>query len=317
MNQIKKYLDWLDNNRNLALGLVSDPGMGKTSMVNQWAEEHGRDVFSLVVSQRSPTEVSGMAMPDNDTQKMCVYDFDSLLNLKDGDILFLDEFGNGNPMTINATLTVILDRKLPSGRKLNDIIVVAACNPQGCTMFTPQVKQRFIWKEVFFESYEWISYIKQHHTMVSTKLLERISMDIKCEKFDKKDWNYMTPRSAENLIQLYESSHWSNAFLSDYKASESYRKTIKTLDTFNDSLNTKLMWDIVNNAPQFVDSEFFREVREVLNDRELYKICTLASEGEWGRELADWVNTSHHTEDVEKQQPKTNDNMVYEEVVYE
>ena len=45
-------------------------------------------------------------MPDKDTKKMTYFNFDKLENLKDGDILFFDELLNGNPVVLNACLTL-------------------------------------------------------------------------------------------------------------------------------------------------------------------------------------------------------------------
>lgn len=111
MRNIKTYLDILDQHRDeMALALMSDPGLSKTSQCKQWCEEHGRQYFEFITSQRMPSEISGMAMPDADTKRMKIYDFDYLLDMKDGDVLAFDEFTNGNIMTLNACLTLIQER---------------------------------------------------------------------------------------------------------------------------------------------------------------------------------------------------------------
>ena len=103
MKNIKHLLDIVDKQRdNIALGLMSDPGLSKTSQINQWAEEHGRKVYEFITSQRMPSEISGMPMPVDESRTMEIFDFNLLLDMKEGDILFFDEFTNGNIMTLNA-----------------------------------------------------------------------------------------------------------------------------------------------------------------------------------------------------------------------
>ena len=110
---MKEWLDLLDKNRDdMAIGFMSSPGVGKTTMINDWAREHDRKVVEIVLSQRMPSEISGMPMPISDERKMDVFDYDALLSLEDGDILFLDEFPNGNIQTLNACLTLIQDRTM-------------------------------------------------------------------------------------------------------------------------------------------------------------------------------------------------------------
>lgn len=138
--------------------------------------------------------------PDKETKLMTYFDYDELVNLKDGDILFLDEMLNANPMILNAFLTVLEDRVLPSGTKLNDIMIVAAANPQGAVMLTPQIKERFIWYDVKFDSASWIKYME--HYQIPKNIIDNLCGLIAGEKFSNSHHNYITPRSVEKAIKL-------------------------------------------------------------------------------------------------------------------
>lgn len=203
MQNIKANLDMLDANRDyIALGMLSDPGLSKSSQVQQWAKEHDRRVFELIISQRMPSEISGMPMPNSNTSKMEIYDFDTLLEMKDGDILFFDEFTNGNIQTLNACLTLIQERRMLSGKPLPSVMIVAAGNPQGSCDLLPQTKQRFLWTTVSFNPYMWIKYIWHKHGVIPCKeLVDRIVEQYK-SGFDRVKYNYMTARTAENLIRI-------------------------------------------------------------------------------------------------------------------
>lgn len=203
MLNIKANLDMLDANRDyIALGMLSDPGLSKSSQVQQWAEEHGRRVFELIISQRMPSEISGMPMPNSNTSKMEIYDFDTLLEMKDGDILFFDEFTNGNIQTLNACLTLIQERRMLSGKPLPSVMIVAAGNPQGSCDLLPQTKQRFIWTTVSFDPFSWIEYIWHKHGVIPCEALVDRIIDQYKSGFDRNKYNYMTARTAENFIRI-------------------------------------------------------------------------------------------------------------------
>lgn len=212
MRNIKTYLDILDQHRDeMALALMSDPGLSKTSQCKQWCEEHGRQYFEFITSQRMPSEISGMAMPDADTKRMKIYDFDYLLDMKDGDVLAFDEFTNGNIMTLNACLTLIQERNMMSGRKLPSILIVAMGNPQGKCDMLPQTKQRFLWLDVKFDEDTWCDWIKKELNVVPTQKLINIIKSTYKSGFGIQDYNYMTARTVTNLLKLAKTVDSSNA----------------------------------------------------------------------------------------------------------
>lgn len=212
MKNIKTYLDILDQHRDeMALALMSDPGLSKTSQCKQWCEEHGRQYFEFITSQRMPSEISGMAMPDADTKRMKIYDFDYLLDMKDGDVLAFDEFTNGNIMTLNACLTLIQERNMMSGRKLPSILIVAMGNPQGKCDMLPQTKQRFLWLDVKFDEETWCDWIKKELNVVPTKPLISLIKNTYKSGFGVQDYNYMTARTVTNLLKLAKTVDRSNA----------------------------------------------------------------------------------------------------------
>lgn len=209
MKNIKMLLDQIDLVRDdMALGIMSDPGMSKTSQVKQWAEEHGRKYVEIIISQRMPSEISGMPMPINDSKTMEIFDYNTLLQLEDGDVLAFDEFTNGNIMTLNACLTLIQERTMISGKKLPSVVIVAMGNPQGKCDLLPQTKQRFIWYEAQPDMQMWFQYIEDKYRIDvrATYLVNSIMNQYKAGfAYDK--YNYMTFRSAENIIKLIKSMY--------------------------------------------------------------------------------------------------------------
>ncbi len=203
MKQIKEVLEGIYSNLELRKTVVplflSNPGMGKTTIIEEFFEEKGKKLLPFITSQRNPFEISGLAMPDKDIKRMSFWDFDSLLELEDGDGIFLDEFGNGNPIVANACLTLLESRTMVSGRKLPNIMIVAAANPQGMMPLTPQIKERFVWYESRFDKDMWIDYMVKKYQITKT-IGNKLSNLIKNEKFT--GTNFYTPRSVDKAVNM-------------------------------------------------------------------------------------------------------------------
>jgi hypothetical protein len=185
--------------KTMALGLIGCPGVAKTSMVYQFAKGKKKKVVEIITSQDSPTEISGMSMPITEDRKMNVFDFERLLSLKNGDILFFDEFLNGNIQVLNACLTLVTQRMMRSGRKLPDVMIVSSGNEFGAAHLLPQTKQRFWWVEVNFHAKTWCEYIEAKYGVYPS---EAFCSYITGEEFHPSTWNHITPRTAEQIIEL-------------------------------------------------------------------------------------------------------------------
>jgi len=203
MKNIKEILEKVYTNEELRKSIVplfiGDPGLGKTVLITEFAKEKGVELVELITSQMSPFEISGIAMPEKDSKKMVYYNFDKLENLKDGDILFFDELLNGNPVVLNACLTILEQRKFISGKPLPDIMIVAAANPQGMTPITPQIKERFVWYNVKFSLPGWRTYMIDKYSITKT-IANKLSSLIKNETFT--DNNFNTPRSIDKAVNM-------------------------------------------------------------------------------------------------------------------
>jgi hypoxanthine phosphoribosyltransferase len=179
---------------------MSPPGIGKTTIIKEFAQLKGVKMLKMTLSQRMPNEVVGMMMPNVKSGKLEVFDSYELDSLKDGDILFIDEVFNGTlKQTLDAFLNLLEDRTLPSGKKMADIMIIGASNPQGLINLTPQIKERFIRYDLKFCKEEYQVYLKDKYGMPES-ISSNLCILIAKEKFEE-NWNYHSPRSIEKAIK--------------------------------------------------------------------------------------------------------------------
>ena len=203
MNRVYEVLEGVYNNDSLRRTVVplfiGNSGLGKTVIIQEFAENKKVKLVELITSQMSPFEISGIAMPNKTTKKMTYYNFDKLENLQDGDILFFDELLNGNPVVLNACLTILEQRRFISGKPLPNIMIVAAANPQGMSPLTPQIKERFVWYSVSFDAGMWQNYMFKKYLLIkpiSAKLVKLIQSE------DFVNNNFYTPRSLDKAVNM-------------------------------------------------------------------------------------------------------------------
>ncbi len=203
MHLIKETLTKIYADKELRRKIVplfmSKPGYGKTNIIEDFMREHKVWKPPFVLSQRMPFEVSGMALVDRKIDKMRYYNFDFIEELKDGDILFIDEVTNSNPVTLNAFLTFLESRVTISGKPLPDIMIVGAGNYEGMTPLTPQIKERFVWYDVNFNYKMWDEYMWNKYAMPS-EITKSLSLLITRE--DYTGYNFCTPRSIDKAVEM-------------------------------------------------------------------------------------------------------------------
>lgn len=200
LDVLNKTYDNLHLRRTTVPLFMSNPGIGKTSIIQKFAKDKGVKLVKITLSQRMPNEVVGMVMPDVHSKALLVFNSHELEQLNDGDVLFFDEVFNGTlKQTLDALLNLLEDRTLPTGKKLADVMIVAASNPQGLINLTPQIKQRFEREDLKFNVEEFQVYLKNKYGMPES-ISSHLCTLINKEKFEPNDWNFVTPRSVEKAI---------------------------------------------------------------------------------------------------------------------
>lgn len=175
-------------------------GIGKTAAVKQAALELKDEqlatgkVVTIIASQILPNEVSGITMPVVESKAMEIFDHFRLSSLKDGDILFFDELLEADQLVLSACLTLIESRELMSGRKLPDIMIIAATNPTiKPNMLKENIRQRFVWRKFDLDKTGCREYIKK-----------TCGYDVGSEIIDQlvcsgEEYNILSPRSLTKM----------------------------------------------------------------------------------------------------------------------
>lgn len=185
----------------IVLCLMGRPGIGKTEAVERFARDHGRNVVHIIASQIMPNEVSGMTMPNQETHSMDVFDHYRLSHMRDGDILFLDELLKGQQQVLNACLTMIQERRLMSGTKLPDVLVIAAANPLASPKMLPlEIRQRFMFVTVGWRRDKWVDYMVEKRGFKRTPMLDRVSRMVEDRMSRDDQWNTLTPRAMTKIM---------------------------------------------------------------------------------------------------------------------
>lgn len=199
-DQIYRLIEAADRCRKeIVLCLLGKPGIGKTEAVERFAKDHGRNVVHIIASQILPSEVSGMTMPNQETRSMDIFDHYRLSHMEDGDILFFDELLKGQQQVLNACLTLIQERRLMSGTKLPDVLVIAAANPLATPLQLPlEIRQRFMFVNVEWNRLRWCEYMESLG-FKEEKFIEKLSRCVERKIGSDDAWNTLTPRTATKL----------------------------------------------------------------------------------------------------------------------
>lgn len=211
-DMIYKLIEQADKCRKeVVLCLMGSPGIGKTEAVERFARDHGRNVVHIIASQILPSEVSGMTMPNQDTKSMDIFDHYRLSHMKDGDILFFDELLKGQQQVLNACLTLIQERRLMSGTKLPDVLIIAAANPLPTPAQLPlEIRQRFMFVKVRWNKLSWCEYM-EGLGFDDRDSVNALACRVESSMGRDDGWNTLTPRTATKLCRWLRDSDCSLA----------------------------------------------------------------------------------------------------------
>ena len=109
--------------------IVGPPGCGKSSMIEELAVLLDVDLHIINVSRLSPLEVEGVQMPHGNGEDMALRMLTATFwtQLKQGDIVLMDEFLRGFPEVYNGLLDIFTSRRVGAFR-LPKVFIIGASN---------------------------------------------------------------------------------------------------------------------------------------------------------------------------------------------
>ncbi|MES9851661.1 MAG: AAA family ATPase [Candidatus Thiodiazotropha sp. L084R] len=148
--------------------LWGPPGVGKSDMVREVAENHQAPVIDIRLSQMEPSDLRGIPFRSNDKVEWAIPSIlpDETRHGAQG-ILFLDEITSAPPTVSAAAYQLILDRRLGEYQVPSGWAIFAAGNRQGdrgVTYSMPApLANRFSHFEVETNLDDWVAWAYRNH----------------------------------------------------------------------------------------------------------------------------------------------------------
>ena len=211
---IEKMLDRIKEQPRIALAIEGQAGMGKSAIVESWANENDIPVVKLLASTLSEEDIAGVIVADHESHTGEYYSLGLLDKVvKERTVLFLDELNTSVKETADALLTLIESRHLPDGTKLHpETIIVAAMNPAiayGNYELSPAMRNRFAWVRWTQNAKEWwtnfgveVPEDDDVRVMVDKLINEDGLMFTDDKGFTEETNVFTTPRSLTRLLQF-------------------------------------------------------------------------------------------------------------------
>lgn len=208
--------------------LWGPPGIGKSELVAQIAQDLGGVSLDFRLAIRQPTDILGIPYFNRDTGQM---DWAPPVDLPTAEfasqypvvILFLDELNSAAPTVQAAAYQLVLDRRVGQYQLPDNVVIVAAGNREsdrGVTFKMPTpLANRFVHLEIRVDFDSWFDWAVQqgvHQDVVGYLSFAKNDLF----DFDPRgsSRSFATPRSWTFLSDLITDSDISNADLSELAA---------------------------------------------------------------------------------------------------
>lgn len=146
--------------------LWGPPGIGKSSIVKQVAQELGIELIDLRLPQLDPPDLRGIPVPNRD-KKVCEWFYPEYFPTGGEGILFLDEIEKALVPVKNAALQLVLDREVGSYRLPDGWSIVCAGNREDDGAFSTQLgsalANRMIHFQVEADYHAWLEWARERN----------------------------------------------------------------------------------------------------------------------------------------------------------
>lgn len=216
--------------------LWGSPGIGKSSIIKQIAQEEGIGFIDLRLALMDPTDLKGIPFYDKDSHT-ALWAPPAFLPRKGSGILFLDELNSAAPSVQASAYQLILDRKVGEYELPDGWAIVAAGNREsdrGVTYRMPApLANRFVHFEMEVDVNDWKTWAYKHEicesiiAYISYKEEHLFTFDAKS---DKK--SFATPRSWEYVDKILKADMDKNLMLESISGAIGKEEAVSFLSFF-------------------------------------------------------------------------------------
>lgn len=195
--------------------IVGSPGIGKSQIVAQAAQECGKEIRDIRLAQFDPVDIRGIPALDKKTMESVWCKPDIFPNKNQTNVvLFFDELDKAQPAVQNAALQLFLDRRVGNYVLPSDTFIIAAGNRAEDMAFSSSLMSlalmnRLVHFDVTSKSEDWIEWAMASE--VAEEITDFIGFDggnlfIMPKEFDYSKRAFPTPRSWETLSYLLKTN---------------------------------------------------------------------------------------------------------------
>jgi hypothetical protein len=196
---------------NLPVFIWGPPGIGKSSVVKQIANDHKLEFIDLRLSLLDPTDLKGIPFFDKENNQAVWASPNFLPKDKNSKgILFLDEINTAAPSVQASAYQLVLDRKVGDYSLPDGWSIVAAGNRENDRGVTyrmpPPLANRFVHLEMGVDFEDWKLWAQRNR--IDASVIGFLSFD-KEKLFDfdpnRNEKSFPTPRSWEYVDKILKS----------------------------------------------------------------------------------------------------------------
>lgn len=205
LKQAKSLIKALAHKESILL--LSPPGIGKSEVVRQAAEEEGLPVRSLLGTQIAPEDVSGIPQIVNERSVFCPPRI-LLPETPQPFCLFLDEFPAAAPDVQKALYALLLERRLGEHQLPEGTWVVAAGNRQQDRALVRQMSSALVNRtfvmQVRVDNKEWLMWAQKNKIRKDVLAFINFLPQALMRPVPKEPVPFSTPRAWASLSQALD-----------------------------------------------------------------------------------------------------------------